>query len=165
MENNTTPLTDPSTSPDGFAMTLSNQSLRHLWEVRRWGNFFSILGFVFIGLIIVVGGMATAFLGLAGSMSDMFDPQKQNISEIYGGAAFIVFYIIIGLIYYFPVLYLYRFSSHMKTAIQTRNETELTLAFKYLKSNFRFMGILCIVILALYALIFLFGIGFASMFF
>lgn len=48
-------------------------------------------------------------------------------------------YLLMALLYFFPVLYMYRFSWRMKTALLTKStELELNLAFKNLKANLPF---------------------------
>ena len=55
-----------------------------------------------------------------------------------------------ALLYYFPVMFLFRFSKHAANAVQTLNKEELHKAFRYLKSYFVYMGVLLIVVLVIY---------------
>ncbi|MEZ5043777.1 MAG: DUF5362 family protein [Saprospiraceae bacterium] len=70
---------------------------------------------------------------------------------------FTVYFLLIALVYLFPVLYLYRFSTKMQTALRSDNEAELTASFSNLKSLYKFMGILTAIFIGLYALIFVFA--------
>jgi predicted RND superfamily exporter protein len=79
------------------------------------------------------------------------------------GAVLGVVYILLAVLYFFPCLYLLRFSNHMKVALATEDQTRLTTAFENLKSVFKFIGVLTIVILGIYVLAFLFG-GLAAAF-
>lgn len=54
------------------------------------------------------------------------------------------------LIYGVPIYYLYQFGKHSRIAIINYDSEAISLAFKYLKLHYRFMGILVIVVLALY---------------
>ena len=56
-----------------------------------------------------------------------------------------------AIIYFFPILYLYKFSSSIKNGILNSSSDQLDLAFRNLKSHYKFMGILVIVMLAFYA--------------
>ena len=61
-------------------------------------------------------------------------------------------YVLIGLLYFFPVFYLFKFSSKVRTALATKNTQELDAAFENLKSHYKFIGILMIITLSIYVL-------------
>ncbi len=77
------------------------------------------------------------------------------------GTMMAVIYIILAAIYFFPCLFLLRFSNKMKAALQTDDQALLTGSFQNLKIMFRFVGILTIIIIAFYLLAFIAG-GIAS---
>jgi hypothetical protein len=56
---------------------------------------------------------------------------------------------------FFPCLYLNKFSVKMKTALNSINQEDFEDSFKNLKSLFKFYGILSIILLSFYALVFL----------
>jgi hypothetical protein len=148
MENEITSTPQPEQTP----LELPNESQFYLWETRKWGNFLGILGFIFVGLMVLGG------IGMG-----MFSSALREYGNLgFPGFGFTLLYLLMALLYFFPILYIYRFSSHMKIALQTKSADELNLAFKNLKSNFRFVGILCIVVLSIYALILLFVLIFAG---
>ncbi len=134
-----------------FDLQLDQQSSVYLAETAKWGKFLSILGFILTGLLLIVGIFMGSFV--ASSMAT---------TEGLGGMSstfFTMIYIIIALVYFFPCLYLFRFSTKAQEALRSNEQGMLTESFKNLKSCFRFMGILTIVILAFYALAFVIGIG------
>jgi uncharacterized membrane protein len=105
----------------------------------------AILGFVFIGLLIILGfSINSIFSRFGGPEMGMQVP-----GIIFGGI-----YLIIGLIYFFPILYLYKFSDYTKKAIHASDASKLNQALKNLKAHFRYMGILAIIFIGLYVLIF-----------
>lgn len=71
-------------------------------------------------------------------------------------------YLAIGIVYFFPILYLLRFSTNIQQAISANSTQQILLAFKNLKSHYRYIGIVMIVMLGLYLLMFVF-IVFAGM--
>ena len=73
------------------------------------------------------------------------------------GTIMAVFYILFALVYFFPCLYLFRFGSQMQLALRNNDQQMLTSSFKYLKSWFRFVGILTIVVLSCWVLALVFG--------
>ncbi|MDX2361181.1 MAG: DUF5362 family protein [Crocinitomicaceae bacterium] len=121
----------------------------------KWANFLAIVGFVMLG-ILVIG--ALFMVGAAAQYSG------------YGGGPSLgllaVVYLLMAVLYFFPTYYLYLFAKKIKVGLQSSSEEDVTLGFENLKSMFKFMGILMIVVLSLYALMFLMAIaaGSASMF-
>lgn len=133
---------------------LSGQSLRNLNETRKWTMFISIFGFVMVGLMLIIALFAGSF------MSSL--PNSQAIP--FSSGLLTVFYIFIAALYFFPIYYLYKFSSHMKLGIVMKSEQEVEDAFKYLKSHYKFMGILLAIVLAFYIMIFFGSIMFGALF-
>lgn len=140
-----------SQSENLFDLQLDQQSSAYLAETARWGKFLSILGFILTGLLLIVG----IFMG-------SFMASTMSAAEGFGGISssfFTIVYLAIALVYFFPCLYLFRFSTKAQDALRSNDQSSLTEGFKNLKSCFRFMGILTIVILGFYALAFVIGIG------
>ena len=73
-----------------------------------------------------------------------------------------VFYLIFIGVYFFPIYYLLQFSNKAKEALLYRNSQTLTEAMKYIKSHFKFVGIMTIVMLALYPIIIIMTIMFGA---
>ena len=125
---------------------LTKSSLYYLKETRKWTKFLSILGFVFIGLMIIVsisfGSLMSNFAG-------------EGVEPPFPSFAMFIIYLIIGAIYFFPVFYLFKFTSHIKSGLERRSSEQFNNAFKYLKSHFEFVGVLVIIGLGIYALVFL----------
>lgn len=124
---------------------LTKESIFYYDQIRKWTTFFSILGFVFIGLMSIFGIFA-------GSIFSKFGQVNPGFSYFFGFV-----YLIFAVIYFFPVLYLYRFSVSSGRAIKNRDSNEIVKAFKNLKSHYQFIGILVIILLALYLFM---GVGF-----
>ena len=123
---------------------IEQETLGHLNTTRKWAMFLAIIGFIFLGLIIIIGLIAGTFLtafssgekGLGIPESFMFIP-----------------ILLIALIYFFPVLFLFRFSKHSSHAIQHLDKLELHKAIKYLKYYFVYTGVLIIIIFSLYVVV------------
>ena len=124
---------------------LTSESVIYLQKIANWTTFFSVAGFVFIGLMIIAGLVTTTFL------STVFAAAGKPYMAYLG-----LIYVAISLIYIMPVIYLYRFSTLAKRAIRNFDSDEIMNALRNLKSHFKFVGIFTIVILGLY---FLAGIG------
>jgi hypothetical protein len=139
-----------------FSLTIDPVIKSHLSETARWGKFLSILGFVICGLIVLVGlFFGTLFSSLV-SRSEV--SYEGNISTGSFGAMAAVMYIIVAVVYFFPCLFLYRFSTKMKTALNGNEQIDLTLAFQNLKSLFRYVGVITVILLAIYLIVILFAL-------
>ena len=150
METNTnSPIDEPTLSPLEF----NDEAQTYLRETKQWAKFLAILGFIFIGLIVIVAlGMSVIF-------------PSTNYAN-FPSVMVAIIYLLLGVLYFFPVLYLYRFSSHMDKALTGKSLLDLNTAFKNLKSHYRFLGIFTIIILAFYILAIVFGalVDMSSMF-
>lgn len=137
-------------------LSLTSGSKTFLNEAAGWTKFLSIIGFVFIGLMVIVA------LFLGSFISDMMEAQTGM--SMMSGAFLTVFYLLFALLYFFPVYYLFQFSVKMKAALAQQSSELLQQAFENLKSHYKFMGILMIVVLGFYVIVLAFaGLGAAMM--
>jgi hypothetical protein len=120
---------------------IGEETLKHLNTARKWAMFLAIIGFIFLGIITVIGVIAGTFLTAFGS---------DKLNSILSGPLLIVPVLLIAVVYYFPGLFLFRFSKYSAHAVNTYDKNELHKAIKYLKSYFVYTGILIIIALSLY---------------
>ena len=133
-----------------FGLTIDPQSKRFLSETAKWGRFLSIIGFVLCILIAIVG----VFMALKMSeVSSAFREMGGPLASLGPVIAFI--YILFAVIYFFPCLYLFRFSNQTITALSADDQATMNSAFENLKSVFKFFGVLTIIVLSFYILSFL----------
>jgi magnesium-transporting ATPase (P-type) len=119
-------------------------TLKNLETTRKWVMFLAIIGFIFLGLFIIIGLIAGTFLtafnsgekGLGVPESLMFVPV-----------------LLLAAIFFFPILFLFRFSKHTSHAIQNLDKLRLHKAIKNLKYYFAYIGILLIIVLSLYIVV------------
>ena len=128
---------------------VNEETRSYMLEIAKWSRFLSILGFIAIGLMILAG-IFMAFLGSAiGGMAGGI-----------GGGLFAVIYLVIAALYFFPIYYLFLASRGIKQGLLNDDEVQFTLGFANLKSHYKFLGILTIIILAFYVLALLFALVF-----
>jgi hypothetical protein len=120
-------------------LELGTEGTGHLNEIRKWTNFLAILGYVFIGIAIIASIVMVFVVSAAGQTP-------------FAGLSIIPLLFIVGL-YFFPIYFLFKFSSLSKRAINDSDNSSLTEAFKYMKFHYRFMGILAIVVISIYILV------------
>lgn len=113
---------------------------KYLLEAAKWGKFLAILGYVLLGLCMLL------------VMFIMFGLLSISKPVGVGLHSFIlsVGYIFFAALYYIPITYLYRFSVQMKEAVTKNDEILYVSGFENLKSFFKFIGIFTVVILSLY---------------
>lgn len=135
------------TSPqENAAPIVINEEIKsYLLETSKWGKFMAIVGYVGMGLLVVLAIVTMVGLTALGGLAHTGFP-----IGIMG-----LFYIGFAVLYYFPVTYLYKFSVQMKQGINSGEEFSVISGFQNLKSLFKFMGIMLIVIISIYALVLL----------
>jgi magnesium-transporting ATPase (P-type) len=117
------------------------ESLNHLNSMWKWTMFLSILGFIFLGLLIIAGVVTSTFL-------TAFKTQEANLGI--PESFMIIILIVIAAIYFFPVFFLFRFSRNTRDAIQNLDKRKLEKAFRNLRIYFTYIGIMVIVVLSIY---------------
>jgi len=122
---------------------LTTDSIHSLDTIWRWASFFSILGFLGIAMLVILGIAMVFFLSA-------FDNGMIGSSVKY---IIMVVYIVLGAIYFYPILLLFRFSRWTKKAIVNKSSLDFSLALKNLKGHFQYVGIMTIILFALYFII------------
>ena len=127
-------------------LTLTSASKRFLRETSKWSFFLSIMGFIMIAFMLILAIFANSIFSMAAAMQPGV---PENV-----GMIMTITYLILAIIYFFPVYYLLQFSNKMKKALQTKNDETLASAFEMLKSHYKFIGVLTIRTISLYILFF-----------
>ena len=141
---------NPATSSSNVNNTpmINDQIRNHLLETSKWMKFLSIIGFIGLGLMVI----AALVILVAGS-------SFESLSGAAGGTFFIaLIYLLMAVLYFFPVLYLFKSATGLKNGLIGNNNDQLVSGFENLKSHYKFVGIFMIVILSIYALVFVLGI-------
>lgn len=133
-------------SPSLFELQIDTVANAHLSSTAKWAKFISIVGFVMSALFVLVAIFAKSFFSsiLAGGYIN--------------SSVFTVTYLIIALLFFLPNLFLFNYSSKMLHALAGNDQESLAGSFAQLKAYFKFIGILMIICIAMYALAFLLGI-------
>lgn len=143
-------LDEAYSNPDTGLSTLAKS---YLQETAKWGKFLAIVGFVMLGLVVL--GILFA---LTLSPSSLFSELIGFGGMGAGMGIFMFFYLLFVIaIIFFPSYYLYKFSTQIKSAINSNDDVVLTEAFGNLKSLYKFWGIFIAIILGFYIIAFLFG--------
>ena len=134
-----------------FDLHLDQASINYLSEAARWCRFLAIIGFIYCGLMVICG----IFFGTIMAMMIPAMGGTETMAYSAMGSGFVgIFIILFSLILFFPAYYLFSFSSKMRRAIHNNDQPVLAESLKNLKSFFKFYGILIIILLSVYILIF-----------
>lgn len=122
----------------------TGESLSYIEESGKWCTFMAIVGFIYFGLslIAILSTSAYFFSILPGGM---------------GGGLGIFLALLILAIFVYPLVKLFFFAKHAKSAMVNTSSTDMAKSFKNLRSYFRFWGIITILIILLYVILFAIG--------
>jgi hypothetical protein len=123
---------------------INSTGINYLKEMRKWTMFISIIGFIGMGLLFIAG---IVVLFASGIIPD----------NDFNSLSFIPL-MIIAIIYFFPIYFLYQFSTLSKNALDYHDSGTFSVSVKYLKMHFKFIGVFLIVILFLYLVIGIFAL-------
>lgn len=132
---------------DSFELQVSSAAADFLRTAAKWAMFLAVLGFICLTLMVLFGLIALA----AGSAVDAAAYEGMEGMEGVGAAARMspmiggVIYLLGALLYFFPVLYLYKFASNAKEAVNSNSSEKLTASLENLKSHYKFVGIATII--------------------
>jgi len=90
------------------------------------------------GLLIIAGFFTGNFMSKA---------QNNVLPENFYGFV----YLLVSVIYLYPVIAMLKFSNFVKKAERNKDSVALQEAFRNLKSSYKYIGILAIIMLAIYA--------------
>ena len=138
MENRTT-------EPKAYYLEFNDKLKGYLRNGATWGKFIAIVGYVGIGFMSVI---SIAMIVFAPFMNKIQGGQLGTISLIAMGAV----YIIMAILYYFPVSFLYRYSVRVIKAVNADDQMMLESSFRNLNNLFRFIGVITIIMLSIIAL-------------
>ena len=150
----------------------------------KWARFIAIVGFVIIGLMVLGGIFAGSMIAkLASAGSGMQEAQMEQMRALQemqgmegmeesmeqmeniqstgmamGGAMYTIMFLVMAALVFFPTFLLYQFGTKTLKALNGGADANtLTAALNSHRRYYKFSGILLIIVLSIYALIFLFG--------
>jgi hypothetical protein len=140
--------------PQGIVLLQDAQS--YLITAGKWARFLGILGFIGTGFIV----LCALFIGTIMSALTSFSPAGRMATAPAGFLTF--FYILIAIFYFFVSLYTYQFGVRVKEGVAFSSSAAVTDGLNKLKSVFKLIGIVTIIIMILYIFILIGVIIFAS---
>ena len=139
-----------------LSINLTPQSKEYLLKTAKWVEFIAVVGYMAIALLILLGFIISVFLN-----SLFSEIMPESLSE-YGFVGFI--YIVFGIVFLIPTVYLHKFSVKMKKAMLLNKQLDFETALSSQKSFFKFIGIYTIVVLVFYTAVLLASLLLGSLF-
>jgi len=133
---------DDQLSDGGTLTAIAKQALL---VASKWAKFLSIIGFIGVGIMVILG------IFIMFQLSNL----PINFQNNFPFAWFGIFYVLMALLYFFPTYYLFQFANKTKKGISNNSNESVEEGLVNIKSMFKFIGIFTVVILSIYALIFL----------
>lgn len=124
----------------------------HLRATKPWVRFMSVMSFIAAGLMVVAGLMMILLSTARPAMAGF------GIGPLVG-----VLYILFAGIYIAPAYFLHQFASSIGNLMEGGGDVAMESALGSQKSFWRFVGIMTLVMICLYALVFVFAILFGVM--
>ena len=139
---------------ENATIVVSNNAKYILESISKWVKFLAIMGIIAYVLLIIIGLGIMAFGGFAASNLDLGFGDFNGILGVFGG----LLYIIIGAICMYPVIKMLNYANKMKTAIRSNRQDIYEEALRNFNSAVKFWGILAIIALVIYGLVFILGV-------
>ncbi|RYZ48740.1 MAG: hypothetical protein EOP49_17870 [Sphingobacteriales bacterium] len=137
---------------DIFNFGIDEVGKAHMLETARWARFLAIVNIIMISLMVIIVVLVAYANG--SDFAQTFGPQV----GMGFGIASLVFYILLVLLFMYPLVGLLRFSNKIRPALETGNAELFNESFRNLKNVFKFFGILTIALLAIYGIMIVMGI-------
>lgn len=135
-------------------LKVTDQGKQHLRSTARWSKILSMIGFAALGLSLLIAIFAIIFLTGMEMDEEFAGLQLVMLTPM------LVVYSLVGLIYLYPLLKLYKFSKFATDALDSNNAVMLEQALAQQKSLYTFIGIFTMVIVGMYLLVVVFVLMF-----
>ncbi|MEL1242649.1 hypothetical protein AAEO56_00130 [Flavobacterium sp. DGU11] len=139
-----------NSSFDSFELQLNSDAKDFLRGASSWATGLAIMGFIGSGFML----LAALAMFAAGSSQEM--NRAMNGMSV---SSLALMYLLMAVMYFIPMLYLIKFASATKQALNENNTSKLSASFRNLKNHF--MSVVISIILIIIAFI-AFGIMFVA---
>ncbi|QOV89390.1 DUF4339 domain-containing protein [Humisphaera borealis] len=127
-----------------------------LVETKPWVRLFSVLLFIAVGIMGLAG--LIQLLGVVGFASS--SRRGGGVAAL--GLLSVVGTVLLSLLYFFPAMYLGRYASRIADLSRSRRQSDLEAAMEAQKSYWKFIGILTLIVIVIYAIVFVVVLGAGS---
>ncbi len=152
---NTNPSTASAVGSGMIGTTISVHDANTLRNTAKWGRFLAICGMIMVGLMVLMGLFAGTFMAAMMSISGEMNGAPVGMFT----TTYTVIFLISAAIYFVPSLLLYQFSTRTLRALDgSFDPAQFSNGLQAHRRMYKFLGVLMIIVLGLYALGFLVAI-------
>lgn len=113
---------------------ITEPMLLSLSQTKPWARLLSVLGFISIGFMVIAG------------IANMVLFSKLGVEDAaFPGTAFVAMNLLMGILYFFPSLFLFRFASSIDRLMDGGSATEMEEALEHQKSFWKFVGVIALI--------------------
>lgn len=142
--------TAPSLAYSYSQDAVSAAVIDQLSRTRGWTLFFSVLMWIGAGFMLLGGLFMIGMGAMAGAAGDFGEQMAEQFGAVGVMAGMGVAYILLAILYIYPALKLGKFSSQIARLKQTPSEQNLVAALNEQRAFWKFVGIMTLVMIALY---------------
>jgi hypothetical protein len=139
-----------------FSLGIDDITQSHFTSIAKWNRFLAIVGIVISFLVILLLLFGSAYFSYIFSSFGGPNQPTANAGDFF--TVFIVVYIILIAVYLIPCFFRLSFSNKMLRAIANNDQQILNESLGHLKTFSKYWGIVTIIIITIYTLIFIFSI-------
>lgn len=133
----------------GNGLGVTNEMKRNWMATSKWAMFFAILGFIYIGLsLLMIGSMSTVIQMMA-AMTD--NPVLEAMGPLMSYMT--IFSVLMMAVMFFIHFYHLRFATMIQRAINFTDQIAFDKAWLNLRNHFRIYGIVVCVLIVVYTLV------------
>ena len=141
------------TTQNGGTLYVTDSMKVDLLSAAKWAKFLCIVGCVAVGFMLIAAFCMLVF-------GAMF--ANNVFSGLPIGPAMGVLYIVIAALYIYPIIKGFQFANGVKAACLQNDQYQMARGFAGMNSLLRYLGVLTIIIIAIYAITLVFTVGFAA---
>ena len=158
MESPINPYTSPSANLFGSSGQTSNEAVPaeaiiQLQQTKPWVRFFSVMMWIAV-FFMLLAGLGMAALSMIGGEAAKAAGMPPTMAIILGGV-----YAVFAFLYIYPAMKIWQYASSIQRLVNSRHPSDLVSALSHQRAFWKFVGILMILVILAYVLIFVVAIG------
>jgi hypothetical protein len=151
MESN--PYNSPSANLFGSSSqttteAVPSEAITQLQRTKPWVRFFGVMMWI-ATVVMVLGGVAFLLIAMAGLASPEAGGMPKAVMVGMAGA-----YVLIGFLYIYPTLKIWGYGTAIGKLVNSRSADDLVKALDMQRAFWKFLGVMMIILFAIYFLIF-----------
>lgn len=137
----------------GSSTSLSPDDADQIHSTAKWARLVAILGFVFLGMLLLIGLTMGSFISRILAMNAAMTGQVLPFDPTMLGLLYGVIFLVAVVIYFFPTLFLYQYATRTLRALRSGfDPVQFSKGVGAQRSFFTYIGILMIILVGLYAI-------------